>query len=148
MPEPRSRFDKLDADTPHSRWVGRTQINHPASEFFVRFCVSERQQLVNFHCGTQRYQRTVCVHDESLGFLRSHLAIRLVPKNHNINAYADALTSAEVTYLSNLHIASTHGTPTLLISAIVGQTLAIVAWLICLAMRWTSSEQPRSGGAP
>jgi hypothetical protein len=130
MPEPRSRFDKLDADAPHSRWVGRTQINHSASEFFVGCCISEGQQLVNVHRRTQGYQRTVCVHDESLGCLRSHLVIRLEPKNHNINADANALTSAEVTCLSKLHIASTHGTPTVLISAIIGQTLAIVTWLI------------------
>jgi hypothetical protein len=72
----------------------------------------------------------VCVHDESLGCLRSHLVVWLEPKNHNINADANALTSAEVTCLSKLYIASTHGTPTVLISAIIGQTLAIVTWLI------------------
>jgi hypothetical protein len=76
MPEPRRRFDKLNADAPHSRWVGRTQINHSASEFFVGFCISKRQQLVNVHRRAQGYQRTVCVHDESLGCLRSHLVIR------------------------------------------------------------------------
>ena len=134
MPEPRSRFDKLDTDTPHSRWVGRTQINHSASEFFVGCCISEGQQLVNVHRRTQGYQRTVRVDDESLGCLRSHLVIRLEPKNHNINADTDALASAEATGLSKLHIASTHRTPTFLTSAIIGQTLAIVAWLVASAL--------------
>ena len=117
MPESRSRLNKLNADTPHSQLVEGTQINHSTSEFFVCNCISKGQYLVNLNSCAQRYQCTVGAYDERFRFLRSRPIIPLPPKNHYINAYANTLTPAEDTGLSELHIDSAHGTISFPISA-------------------------------